>query len=122
MAVSRQPSQDYPAHQRSRVSWRFAFAQLQAHVSDIFADRAGLGEAGSTAILHGAGYNLHFTAVSLLFIPWWGWLLITVVLWLFLLLIYEQKTARTIRILLMMALGLSALMTAIRFVKWAWMH
>jgi len=51
------------------------------------------------------------------FIPWWGWLLVTLAFWFLRLLVRNKDNYRLIRILLIIAMSLSGLMAVIRFVK-----
>lgn len=58
-------------------------------------------------------------------LPWWGWLLITLVFWYFQMVasIYTDKgtlTAWIFRIALIIGMVLSAILAIIRLVKWAW--
>jgi hypothetical protein len=54
------------------------------------------------------------------FIPWWGWLLVTLAFWFLRLLVRNKDNYRLIRILLIIAMSLSAAMAVIRFAKRAW--
>jgi len=54
------------------------------------------------------------------FIPWWGWLLVTLVFRFLRLLVRNKDNYRLIRILLIIAMSLSAAMAVIRFAKRAW--
>jgi hypothetical protein len=52
-------------------------------------------------------------------LPWWGWLVAAVFLWLIALFTDEDKHF-FLRMLLVIGIILSALIGVIRFVKWVW--
>jgi len=64
-------------------------------------------------------------------LPWWGWLLLAVVLWLAQLLssaftyshpgMYKSSAMGwTVRVILIIGMAISALIGIIRFAKWVW--